>query len=77
MRNGILYYKNEIQEMDCPNRNTMQLVLPASFRKQAIQGCHDDLSHLRIEWTTDHLRDHSYWPGMMEYMTRHIKQCER
>ena len=35
----------------------MQLVLPESFRKQALQGCHDDLGHLSIEWTIDLLRD--------------------
>ena len=60
MRNGILYHKNEIQEMDCPYRNTMQLVLPESFRKQALQGCHYDLGHLRIEQTMELLRDHFY-----------------
>ena len=58
MRNGILYHKNEIQEVDCYDRNTMQLVLSESFRKQALQGCHDDLGHLGIEWTIDLLRDH-------------------
>ena len=29
-RNGILYRKNEIQEVNHPNRNTTQLVLPKS-----------------------------------------------
>ena len=62
MRNGILYHKNEIQEVDHTDRNTMQLVIPESFRKQTLQGCHDDLGHLRIEWTIDLLRDHFYWP---------------
>ena len=66
-----------MQEVDHPDRNTMQLVLPESFRKQALQGCHDDLGHLRIEQTIDLLRDHFYWPGMMEDMTRHINQCKR
>ena len=77
MRNGILYCKNEIQDVDCPNRNTTQLILPESFRKQALQGCHDDLGHLGIEQTIDLLRDEFCWPGMMDKMTRHIKQCER
>ena len=77
MRDGILYCKNEIQEVDCPDRNTMQLVLPESYRKQALQGCHDGLGHLRIERTIDLLRDQFYWPGMMEDTVRHIKQCER
>ena len=40
----------------------MLLVLHEAFRKQALQGCHDDLGHLGIEWTIDHLRDHFYWP---------------
>ena len=38
MRNEILYCKTEIQEVNHPNRNTMQLVLPETFRKQALQG---------------------------------------
>ena len=77
MRDDILYCKNEIQEVDCPDRNTMQLVLPESYRKQALQGCHDDLGHLGIERTIDLLGDQFYWPGMMEDTVRHIKQCER
>ena len=77
MRNGILYCKNENQEVNQPNRNTMQLVLPKAFRKQALQGCHDDLGHLGIEQTIGLLRDWFYWPRMMEYTVRHIKQCER
>ena len=77
MRNGILYCKNETQEVNHPDRKTMQLVLPEAFRKQALQGCHDDLSHLGMEWTIDLLRDHFHWPGMIKNMTRHIRQCER
>ena len=49
MRNGIFHYKTKIQEVNHPDRNTMQLVLPEAFRKQALQGCHDDLGHLKIE----------------------------
>ena len=62
--------------MDCPNRNTMQLVLCESFRKQALQGCNDDLGHFGIEWTIDLQRDQFYWLGMMEDTIRDIKQCE-
>ena len=45
MRPGILYNNNEIQEVNHPDRNTMQLVLPEAFRKQTLWGCHDDLGH--------------------------------
>ena len=31
----------------------MQLVLPEAFRKQVLQGCHDDLGHLEVEQTID------------------------
>ena len=55
----------------------MQLVLPESFRKHALEGCHDDLGHLEVELTIDLLRDHFYWPEMINDANRHIKQCER
>ena len=77
MRNGILYCKNDTQETDHPDRNTMQLVLLTMFRIQALKGCHDDLGHLGIERTLDLLRDQYYWPSMKEDVTRHIRQCER
>ena len=35
------------------------------------------MGHIRIEWTIDLLREHFYWPGMLDDVTRHIKQCER
>ena len=74
MRKGVLYHKTE---MSHPDRNTMQLVLSEAFRKQALQGCHDDLGHLRIEQMIDLLRDHFYWPGMLSDMIKHSKQCKR
>ena len=55
----------------------MHLVLPEAFRKQALQGCYDDLGHLRIEQTIDLLRHCFYWPGMHADTTKHVKQCER
>ena len=77
MRDGILYCKNKIQEVHCHDRNTMQWVLPESYGKEALQGCHDDLGHLGIERTIDLLRDQFYWPRMMEDTIRHIRQCKR
>ena len=77
LRNGILYHKNDTKETECPDRNSMQSILPISLRMQALRGCHDDLGHLGIERTLDLLRDQFYWPNMTEDMTRHIRQCER
>ena len=74
MRTGVLYCKTKISH---PDVSTMQLVLPEAFRKQALQGSHDDLDHLGIGRTIDLLRDHFYWPGMLADTTKHIKQCKR
>ena len=57
LRNGILYCKNDAQEIDHPDRITMQLVLPETFRTLALKSCHDDLGHLEVERTLDLLRD--------------------
>ena len=70
MRNGIPYHKSEVNH---PDISTMQLVLPETFRKQALEGCHNDLGHIRIEQMIDLLRDHFYWPGMLNDTTKHIK----
>ena len=72
LRNGTLYHKNDTQETECLDRNTMQLIHPTMFRIQALEGCHDDLGHLGIERTLDLLRDQFYWPSMTEDMTKHI-----
>ena len=57
MRNGILYCKDDTKESECPNWNTMLLVLPTTLRLQALKGCHDHLRHLGIERTLDLSRD--------------------
>ena len=57
MRNGILYHKNDTKESECPDWNTIQLVLPTTLRLQALKGCYHDLGHLGIERTLDLLRD--------------------
>ena len=77
IRNGILYCKNDTKEAECPDWNTMQLVLLTTLRLQALKGCHDDLGHLGIERTLDLLRDQFYWPGMTEDVTRHIQHRKR
>ena len=73
MSKGILYHETKLS---CPDRSTMQLVLPEAFRKHELQVCYDDLGHLRIEWIIYLLRDHFYWPGMLTDSTKHIKQCD-
>ena len=74
LRKGVFYHKTETYH---PDRNTRELVLCEAFRKQALQGCHDDLGHPGVERTIDLLRDHFYWPGMFTDTIKHIKHHER
>ena len=60
IRNGILYCKNDTKDSECPDWNTMQLVLPTILILQALKGCHEDLGHLGIERTLDLFRDQFY-----------------
>ena len=61
LRKGILYHKNDTQEIDHLDRITMQLVLPKSFRTQALKGCHDDLGHLGVERALDRFKRLIVW----------------
>ena len=54
MRNGILYHTNEDSGSKvAPTEIPCNWYFQKTFRKQALQGCHDDLGHLGIEWTID------------------------
>ena len=71
-RCGLLYRKvfdGQLQE------NKFQFVLPQAYWKQALEACHDDMRHLSIERTTSLLRDHFYWPSILEGIEKHIKFC--
>ena len=73
-RCGLLYRKvfdGQLQE------NKFQFVLPQSYWKQALEACHDYMGHLDIERTTSLLRDHFYWPSIIEDTEKHIKSCPR
>ena len=71
-RCGLLYRKvfdGQLQE------NKFQFVLPQAYWKQALEACHDNMAHLGIERTTSLLRDHFYWPSILEDIEEHIKSC--
>ena len=74
LRNGLLYKK-------CVSNNKetgyLQFVLHKLFRKQALETCHDEVSHLGIERTTSLLRDRFYWPGMEDDIEEYVKTCPR
>ena len=59
------------------DQDALQLVIPKSYQKKALQGCHDDIRHLGLEWMLDLLWDKFYWPGMTKDVELHIARCEQ
>ena len=57
--------------------NKFQFVIPQPYWKQALEAFHDNMGHLGIERTTSLLRDHFYWPSILEDIEKHIKSCPR
>ena len=55
----------------------MQLCLPKPYRKEAFEGCHDNVGHFGLDRTLDLLRDRFYWPHMMEEAKENVNTCRR
>ena len=75
LRNGVLY--RYIDTSQRPDRNNMQLCLPKPYRKQALEGCHDDVGHFGLDRTLDLLRDRFYWPHLMDDAKDYVSSCRR
>ena len=71
---GVLYRQVIPSKKD---RNAVQLVIPQGYHKKALQGCHDDIRHMGVEWMLDLLRDQFYWPGVTKDAELHIAKCEQ
>ena len=75
IRNGVVYrYTNNSQR---PDRNSMQLCLPKAYRKETLEGCHDNVGHFGLERTIDLLRDRFYWPHMLEQAKEYVGSCQQ
>ena len=57
--------------------NALQPVIPQSYQRKALQGCHDDTRHTGLEGMLDSLWDQFYWPGMIKDVELHIAKCEQ
>ena len=58
-------------------RTRLQLILPSSFRNQAIRECHDQVGHLGEDRVLELLRDQIYWPRMHTDVASYIDSCPR
>ena len=75
LRNGVLY--RQINTEQRPDRKRLQLCLPKEYRKEALEGCYDNVGHFGVDRTIDLLRDRFYWPYMLEDTKEHVGSCQR
>ena len=75
IRHGVLF--RHINTQQRPDRNNMQLCLPKEYRKEALEGCHDNVGHFGLDRTIDLLRDRFYWPYMLEDTKDYVGSCRR
>lgn len=52
-----------------------QLVLPQIYRHKVMKALHDDLGHLGVERTLEHLRHRFYWPKMAQEVEQYVRNC--
>ncbi len=69
-KHGVLY-----RERVDAGEQLFQLVLPARFRLQALQGVHDQVGHMGQERTLDLLQRRFYWPAMGKDVESYVKTC--
>ena len=72
IRRGVLY--RQVKDED---EESLQLVLPSSWRTDAMKGAHDELGHFGHARGIAVLRQRFYWPHMSADLTDWIKRCER
>ena len=69
---GLLYhkwlYKSEIVYL--------QFILPVTYRRKTVVGCHDEFGHLGMDKTLVLLQERFFWPRMNDNVHIHIRSCE-
>ena len=73
-RNNLLYQKNKNQHKE---EEYLQFVLPRNFRKQALEACHDEISHLGKNRVLSLLVDRFYWPNMKKDVEEYMQTSPR
>ena len=79
-RNETTFYSNRASCTDEPDpgnqrRPSYSWVLPATQRKVALNGCHNEVLHLGLEHMFDLMHDWFFWPCMAAQAKEHIGKC--
>ncbi|KAL8603353.1 hypothetical protein ACOMHN_039716 [Nucella lapillus] len=73
LKNGVTY-RNTV---DQSGQAVLQLVIPASQRKDAMKGVHEDLFHTHFDDAIRQARRRFFWPFMATDIKRKIERCLR
>ena len=58
------------------DHNKLKLVVPLTYRQEAMHGAHEDVGHLDLKRMLDILCDRFYWPNMEVDATCHVHTCD-
>ena len=73
LKDSVLYRETETPD----GEQRFQLVLPRSYRSEALKGLHDDVGHPSSDRTLDLVRSRFYWPRMQAAVESKCHSCER
>lgn len=72
IKRGLLYRETKDNE-----KTLSLLVLPKIYRKQVLQGLHEDVGHPGKERTSSLVKERFYWPGYLADVAKWIEKCPR
>ena len=71
LKRGVLYRRIEDR-----GEVVLQLVLPETFRQQAMESAHEHMGHLGRDKLFSVLRERVYWPRCTKDVETYLKSCE-
>ena len=74
IQHGLLY---RVLKHKGTGREMNQFVLPERFRIRALEACHDEFGHQRIDKTTLLLQKRFFWNNLVNETREHIRSCSR
>ena len=71
-RDNVLYKRSKGASGD-----VLQLLLPLVLRKRVLEAVHDQAGHQGVERTLALVRSRCFWPGMINDVEEHCRNCQR
>lgn len=75
LRKEVLVRKWVPQGFDLLGRPIYQIVVPTKFRSKVLSCSHDDMGHLGVTKTYNHILRYFFWPRLKRDVSAYVKSC--